>query len=95
MSKILVDRSVLEQALEAIGAFQRSEECEQLFLDATESLHGALAAPEPKYTTGHCEEHAKPGGCQRHNLHCGFSECDRRPIASTQKNEWYDEDPPC
>jgi len=33
---------------------------------------------EPAYTTGHCAEHAKPGGCQLHNLHCGWPDCDRR-----------------
>ncbi len=41
--------------------------------------------PQPKveqepvaYTTGHCKEKAKPGGCQLHNLHCSFPACDRK-----------------
>jgi hypothetical protein len=30
------------------------------------------------YTTGHCIEKAKPGGCPLHNLHCKFPACDRK-----------------
>ena len=37
------------------------------------------AQGEPKYTTGHCENHKQPGGCQLHNLHCRYPECDRKP----------------
>ena len=33
---------------------------------------------EPTYTTGHCKEKAQPGGCQLHNLHCGYPACDRK-----------------
>ena len=33
------------------------------------------------YTTGHCERHKQPGGCDLHNLHCGWPACDRRPAA--------------
>jgi hypothetical protein len=37
------------------------------------------ASEEPvAYTTGHCIEKAKPGGCQLHNLHCNFPACDRK-----------------
>lgn len=32
-----------------------------------------------QYTEGHCEEKAKAGGCQRHNLQCGYPDCDRKP----------------
>ena len=35
---------------------------------------------EPQYTTGHCRENNKPGGCQLHNLHCGYPECDRKAV---------------
>ncbi len=35
----------------------------------------------PQYTTGHCKEHSKPGGCQLHNLHCGYPECDRKQVS--------------
>lgn len=33
----------------------------------------------PTYTEGHCAEKRKPGGCQLHNLHCGYPACDRKP----------------
>lgn len=33
----------------------------------------------PKFTTGHCANHAQPGGCQLHNLQCGYPACDRKP----------------
>lgn len=33
-----------------------------------------------EYTTGHCQNHKQPGGCQLHNLQCGWPNCDRRPV---------------
>ena len=41
----------------------------------------AQPAPAPAYTEGRCAEKAKKGGCQLHNLHCGYPACDRRPAA--------------
>ncbi len=38
----------------------------------------------PKYTTGHCENHNKPGGCQLHNLQCGYPKCDRKQATSAE-----------
>ncbi len=38
-----------------------------------ERLHGG----EPSYSTGHCKEKAKPGGCSLHNIHCEYPKCDR------------------
>jgi hypothetical protein len=35
--------------------------------------------PLPQYTTGHCEENKKVGGCQLPNVNCGWPACDRRP----------------
>lgn len=32
--------------------------------------------PRPKKTGGNCPERKKPGGCQLHNLHCGYPKCD-------------------
>lgn len=32
----------------------------------------------PKITTGHCKHNNQPGGCQLHNLQCGYPACDRR-----------------
>jgi hypothetical protein len=37
----------------------------------------------PTYTTGHCAEKTKLGGCQRHNLQCGYPDCDRRVATPT------------
>lgn len=34
----------------------------------------------PTYTTGHCENNKQPGGCQQHNLHCGWPKCDQKEI---------------
>ena len=47
------------------------------------ALRTRLAQPplpvQPEvFTTGHCREKAKPGGCQLHNIHCGFPDCDRK-----------------
>lgn len=35
------------------------------------------------YTTGHCENHKQKGGCQLHNLQCGWPNCDRKPTGPT------------
>lgn len=39
-----------------------------------------LEAPKQ---TGGCPEKAKPGGCQLHNLHCGYPKCDA-PVKSNE-----------
>lgn len=33
------------------------------------------------HSTGHCEHHKQKGGCQLHNLQCGWPDCDRKPIS--------------
>ena len=33
-----------------------------------------------EYTTGHCQNHKQPGGCQLHNVQCGYPNCDRKPV---------------
>lgn len=40
-----------------------------------------------EYTTGHCANNNRLGGCQLHNLHCGYPECDRKPVESTQARQ--------
>jgi len=45
----------------------------------------AERVPALQYTTGHCANNAKPGGCQLHNLHCNYPICDRRPVAPAQE----------
>lgn len=45
------------------------------------------------YTTGHCKEKAQPGGCQLHNLHCGYPDCDRKAVETppaAQRKPHYD-----
>jgi len=39
------------------------------------------------YTQGHCKEKAKPGGCQLHNLHCGYPACDRKATAAPPQRQ--------
>lgn len=34
------------------------------------------------FTEGHCDEKRKPGGCQLHNMHCGYPACDRKSAKS-------------
>ena len=54
-------------------------------LDAITAIREALAQPEQEpvaYTTGHCENHKQKGGCQLHNLQCGWPDCDRKPITT-------------
>lgn len=36
----------------------------------------ALLGEVKKPRTGRCEEKRKPGGCQLHNLQCGYPKCD-------------------
>ena len=50
----------------------------------------ASKQPEQKpvaHTTGHCENHQQKGGCQLHNLQCGWPDCDRKPITATQPEQ--------
>lgn len=51
-------------------------------------LNGVPAGAEPAFTTGHCKEKAKPGGCQLHNLQCGYPECDRKSLIAAAKGSW-------
>ena len=46
-----------------------------------ETLHEAA---RPAYTTGHCNERKRAGGCQLHNLHCRYPECDRKPVTQRE-----------
>ena len=60
------------------------------------TLRECMEAEEPArqeqepvaYTTGHCENHKQKGGCQLHNLQCGWPDCDRKPITAPQRREW-------
>ena len=43
-----------------------------------------MPADTKKYSYGHCPKRAQPGGCQEHNLHCGYPSCDRQEIPADQ-----------
>jgi hypothetical protein len=62
------------------GCYVMHPEVLQAVID--EAIKQARSAPtvqEPvAYTTGHCIEKAKPGGCPLQNLHCKFPACDRK-----------------
>jgi|GEM_PF-1654776 len=39
-----------------------------------------LADAQPGFTTGHCQNNKQLGGCQLHNLQCGWPNCDRKAV---------------
>lgn len=73
----LVD--ALDEALGQVDQFTHGNTHRKAAAAITEGralIEQMRAAPD--YTTGHCAEKNKPGGCQLHNLHCGYPACDRR-----------------
>lgn len=44
------------------------------------STDKTLADVQPSFTTGHCQHNSRPGGCQLHNLQCGWPNCDRKAV---------------
>ena len=105
-------RALMQQALEALELLtQSTTEAALDYADnAIDALRERLAQPvqEPvAHTTGHCENHKQKGGCQLHNLQCGWPDCDRKPITTSLQsrseqaqwdaipdafNEWWDAD---
>ena len=56
--------------------------------DAREALRALLSklrAPVADERKNYCPEKRKPGGCQLHNLHCGYPKCNEAPAADTQE----------
>lgn len=46
---------------------------------------------ENDWSYGHCARKKAPGGCQLHNLQCGYPDCDRKRAAAPQRitvSEW-------
>jgi hypothetical protein len=88
--RLLSERDVQEAALSNVRSDFRelARETEQL-RQALVAVEAAPAAqPEPKtYTEGHCANHTQPGGCQLHNLQCGYPDCDRRPVKAAPPGE--------
>lgn len=78
---VMVSIATLEQALDTL---QRAPWKNWRVDQSIDALRAALANAErveskPTFTTGHCKEKQKPGGCQLHNLQCGYPKCDRGP----------------
>ena len=80
-----IDATVAEQALRALEEAHKVLSSSILLEDAITALRTALTAAggdakdaTQKFTTGHCENHKVKGGCQLHNLQCGYPNCDRR-----------------
>lgn len=53
-------------------------EARQALQDELQKLFTPLSDERPVFTTGHCKEKSKPGGCQLHNIQCGYPACDRK-----------------
>jgi hypothetical protein len=83
----------MQQALDAFSGlltFNPTAEEYQMGREAVAALRDRLAQPEQKpvaHTTGHCENHKQKGGCQLHNLQCGWPDCDRKPITAPQPEQ--------
>lgn len=73
-------RQKLDCAFEQTTYFWMKEELASSLMTLDNIIKQVQRNEEPKYTTGHCKEHAKPGGCQLHNLQCGYPECDRKLV---------------
>lgn len=61
-----------EREYVALGSFSREKQAIQL----REKIRELLSRKDPVVSSGHCKEKKKPGGCQLHNLHCGYPNCD-------------------
>ena len=86
----------MKLALEALKKCRYRSLADEIVDPAIKAIEKALAQPEQEpvaYTTGHCENHKQKGGCQLHNLQCGWPDCDRKPItAPPQRKPLTDEE---
>ena len=105
----MMDRELFRQALDALELIDEAMPFPVAKL-TIKNLRERLAQPEQEpvaHTTGHCENHKQKGGCQLHNLQCGWPDCDRKPITTSLQsrseqaqwdaipdafNEWWDAD---
>jgi hypothetical protein len=73
----------------AIEQAERVKRAEEAFAAASDEMKGEQAERQAPvaYTQGHCKEKAKPGGCQLHNLHCGYPACDRKPVTAPPQRQ--------
>ena len=84
-----LDIAILEQVLYVSGNEGKRVRVTIDVPQATSAEVGAIecttcqdSSDVPNYTTGHCENHKKLGGCPLHNLQCGYPQCDRRQPTS-------------
>lgn len=49
---------------------------EKQAIQLRQRIRELLSRTDPVVSSGHCKEKKKPGGCQLHNLHCGYPNCD-------------------
>jgi len=78
-----MSRELLKQALNCMQRGPWTQDTKEKYNQTITAIRAHLDNTkdvEPvAFTTGHCKEEAKVGGCQLHNLHCGYPECDRKP----------------
>lgn len=89
----MTDKELMQQALEALEWHENAwsayryapAEISQTTIDALRDRLVQQGQEPVTYTTGHCEQHKQNGGCQLHNLQCGWPDCDRKPISTPPK----------
>jgi hypothetical protein len=80
---ITLPRSVIKDVADAIERYQVKRQDFDTFDGVLKPLLDSLLQPiiiQPEFTTGHCSEKKKPGGCKLHNIFCGFPDCDRKKV---------------
>jgi hypothetical protein len=63
------------------GIYEHASGSYVLFRDVRDLLAAPVAQPveKPVAKTDYCVEKLKAGGCQLHNLHCGYPKCNEAP----------------
>lgn len=77
--KLMMEASAWDGKLELSDALANIEQLRAAIAQQAEQVQRT-----PIFTTGHCKEKAKAGGCQLHNLRCSYPACDR-VLASAPK----------
>lgn len=82
VDEAMVERALTSRAYREDGARWPDAYSDEEQKMERENMRADLAAAlhlKKKKRIGRCKEKAKPGGCQLHNLHCGYPECDEFP----------------
>ena len=76
--------ALVKDVANAIERYQVKRQDFDTFEEVLGPLLKCLQKPIPinaEFTThGQCSEKKKPGGCQLHNIFCGFPACDRKKV---------------